>query len=319
MESPGEYLKREREIRGVTLAQVFEATRVPLKNLKALEADDFESMPHPTFVKGYIKAYCKVLGLDETDAVLRYEIYLREKTEKTDVVKAVSRPVQPKSVERPPLLGDFWKNRRNVVMAAGGAAAIIVIVIIILAVFLSGPSPEPAPSVEPVAGQAPVTERPEATLAVEEVKTPEKAAGPVVEPEPVKKAASAPEAPAVKEAPAVVKEAAVPRHSLVARATGSTWIQVSIDGSRPFEVFMKEGETAAWKAADGIILKIGNAGGVNLAFDGKELGPLGETGYVVRVTLPDGKVKVLSRPKPGPEKEKGPTKAAPSGAGEAAP
>jgi len=44
-----------------------EAIRVPIKSLEALEADRYDSLPHPAFVKGYIKACCKELGLDEND------------------------------------------------------------------------------------------------------------------------------------------------------------------------------------------------------------------------------------------------------------
>src|SRR5574340_341513 len=82
MESPGEYLKRERELRRASLTSLFEATRIPLKYLEAIEADDYESLPHPTFVRGFIKSYCKYLGLDETDAVLRYELYMKERSDK---------------------------------------------------------------------------------------------------------------------------------------------------------------------------------------------------------------------------------------------
>ncbi|MBI5903719.1 MAG: helix-turn-helix domain-containing protein, partial [Deltaproteobacteria bacterium] len=51
MEDPGENLKREREQRGVTLQKMHEATKVQMKHLEALEADDYSSLPHPTFVR----------------------------------------------------------------------------------------------------------------------------------------------------------------------------------------------------------------------------------------------------------------------------
>ena len=78
MECPGEYLKREREHRGVSLADISSTIKVQESLLRLLESDKYDSMPHPTFVKGYIKAYCKFLGIDENDAVLRFELYLQE-------------------------------------------------------------------------------------------------------------------------------------------------------------------------------------------------------------------------------------------------
>ncbi|MDP2688670.1 MAG: helix-turn-helix domain-containing protein [Deltaproteobacteria bacterium] len=314
MESPGEYLKRERELRGIKLVKIFEATRVPMKHLEAIEADDYERMPHPTFVKGYIRSYCKVLGVDETDTVLRYEIYLREKAE---AAKAVSRPSQPRSVKQPPPLpGGVWKNRRNVLMA-GGAAAVIVIAIVLA--FLPGTRPEPeeqAPE-EQAVEQALPAPAPEAALP--------KAPEPVEKPAPERAREKAKEAPLPlpKEQPkaAATEDKKTPAaarpaeqgHSLVVKATETVWIQAAIDGAEPFEVLLQKGETISWKATEGFYLKIGNAGGVELAFDGKKLGPVGKTGYVVGISLPGGKVNVLSKPAPEPAVEEPPaTEAKPS-------
>ncbi len=87
MESPGEYLKRERVLRGVSLKDLAEDIKVSLKLLEALERDEYELLPHPTYVKGFIKAYCNCLGLDGNDAVLRFEIYLKETLNKAKEVK----------------------------------------------------------------------------------------------------------------------------------------------------------------------------------------------------------------------------------------
>ena len=79
MESPGAYLKRERELRGITLKSVHEAVRVPLRFLEALESDEYEALPHPTFVKGFIKTYCKHLGLDDDTLGTAIEVTLRDR------------------------------------------------------------------------------------------------------------------------------------------------------------------------------------------------------------------------------------------------
>lgn len=284
MESPGEYLKREREQRGVSLADIFKATRVPLKHLEALEADNFDSMPHPTFIKGYIRSYCKVLGVDETDAVLRYEVYLRDKADREHEPRPQARIPQPKDMEKPPLLGQFWEDKRNVIMVAV-AAAVVVVIIIVAAFFMfgsGGPEPVPTPSEEQAA--------PEPAEAAPE---------PVKEAKPVKPAAAAKvREKAPEPVKAAEKEPAQMRHALIVRANDTVWIEATIDGAEPFDVTLKDEETVIWKAADTISLKVGNAGGVALTFDGKPLAPLGEPGYVVSISLPGGKVKVLAKPKP---------------------
>lgn len=78
MENPGEYLKKERELRGVSIEDLSRSMRLSVDILTLLETDNFEKLPHRTFVRGYIKSYCKELGLDNTEAILRYEQYLRD-------------------------------------------------------------------------------------------------------------------------------------------------------------------------------------------------------------------------------------------------
>jgi len=72
-ETFGQYLLRERELRGLSLQQVSDTTRILAGNLKALEADDLDRLPARVFVLGYIRAYAQAIGLSPDEAVLRYE------------------------------------------------------------------------------------------------------------------------------------------------------------------------------------------------------------------------------------------------------
>jgi cytoskeleton protein RodZ len=65
----GDKLKRERELRGVTLEEIAEATKIGTRSLKALEDEHFDQLPGGIFNKGFVKAYAKFLGLDEEQAV----------------------------------------------------------------------------------------------------------------------------------------------------------------------------------------------------------------------------------------------------------
>ncbi|MFN7130578.1 MAG: helix-turn-helix domain-containing protein [Myxococcales bacterium] len=77
-ESFGRYLMRERELRGISLEQVAESTRIWLPNLKFLEQDDYARLPEKVFVVGYIRAYAKCVGLNGDEAVLRFEEQFRK-------------------------------------------------------------------------------------------------------------------------------------------------------------------------------------------------------------------------------------------------
>lgn len=73
VEGFGYYLRREREVRSVPLATVAARTRVPLRSLERLEAGDLERLPAEVFVRGFVRAYSRCLGLDEREVMRRYE------------------------------------------------------------------------------------------------------------------------------------------------------------------------------------------------------------------------------------------------------
>ncbi len=75
-------------------------------------------------------------------------------------------------------------------------------------------------------------------------------------------------------------------HLLQINAHDTTWLQVMIDKTEPKELLMQPGDAAEWRAEKCFSLKIGNAGGVKLRFDGKSLANLGDAGQVVTINLP---------------------------------
>ncbi len=79
-------------------------------------------------------------------------------------------------------------------------------------------------------------------------------------------------------------------HTLELIAEDKTWVFVNIDDGESKEVLLNQGEHIKWSAKNSFSLKIGNAGGIKLIFDGKEIGPLGEKGQVVSLELPSPKI-----------------------------
>lgn len=72
-ESLGKYLKRERESRKISLKEVSKQIKVREPFLRAVEEDRRELLPSVTYVKGFLSAYAKYLGLDFNEVILRYE------------------------------------------------------------------------------------------------------------------------------------------------------------------------------------------------------------------------------------------------------
>jgi cytoskeletal protein RodZ len=73
-------------------------------------------------------------------------------------------------------------------------------------------------------------------------------------------------------------------------AVDTTWLLVTIDKGASQEVLMKPGDSITWQAKKGFFLKIGNAGGIRLVFNGKEMKNLGERGQVIKINLPVSRV-----------------------------
>lgn len=73
---PLEELKAARERRGLSLRDIFEATRVSLVNLEAVEKSDFERLPPPVYARAFIRKYARAVGIDENPLLKNYERYL---------------------------------------------------------------------------------------------------------------------------------------------------------------------------------------------------------------------------------------------------
>jgi transcriptional regulator with XRE-family HTH domain len=65
----GEELRRERELRQISLREIATATKIDVRRLEALERNDFSGLPGGLYNRGYVRAYCKHLGLD-ADAMI---------------------------------------------------------------------------------------------------------------------------------------------------------------------------------------------------------------------------------------------------------
>jgi len=77
-ESIGEKLRLARETRGVALRDISEQTRISMRYLEAIEADDYRRLPGGIFNRSFIRAYAKFVGYDEDQAIDDYSRTLRE-------------------------------------------------------------------------------------------------------------------------------------------------------------------------------------------------------------------------------------------------
>src|SRR5262249_40932700 len=134
----GEKLRREREMRGVTLDEISESTKISRRHLESLEKEDFDALPGGIFNKGFVRAYARYLGLDEDQAVADYSSLSTEEPASPDqfpldVHEKPNRELNPKRSSLPLLwavlallavLVVLWaRNRARHAEPPGNAAA----------------------------------------------------------------------------------------------------------------------------------------------------------------------------------------------------
>jgi cytoskeletal protein RodZ len=97
--------------------------------------------------------------------------------------------------------------------------------------------------------------------------------------------------PVVKQAEIIEEPKAAPVEkqkeiTLEITATELTWVSVAADRGKPMERLFNPGEVVSLTAAESFSVKIGNAAGVRLVFNGQSMGGLGSRGEVVNLILP---------------------------------
>ncbi|MFD1407657.1 helix-turn-helix domain-containing protein [Kroppenstedtia eburnea] len=73
MSGIGIQLKETREAKGYSLEQVQQSTKIHIEYLRALENDQFDSLPSPFYVRAFLRSYAHCLGLDAQPLMDRYE------------------------------------------------------------------------------------------------------------------------------------------------------------------------------------------------------------------------------------------------------
>lgn len=91
-ESIGPYLRQEREIRQISIEELSQETRIPIKMLLRLEGDRFDELPGEVFARGFLKAYARALGIDSDPLLERYGRQHEEADEAPAPITAITPP-----------------------------------------------------------------------------------------------------------------------------------------------------------------------------------------------------------------------------------
>jgi cytoskeletal protein RodZ len=280
-------LKSMRESKGFTIKDIFARTRISIAILEAIENGEFHLLPPPVFTKSFIKIYAKTLGADSSPTISRYEQYLETlKSTQGDLVETEKIP-KPARVNYKAFL---WGLLTLII------AGLITLTlsshksdIDILKNQISQPvqntaSLKPTDDIKTDVKSEAVDQT---NLAIKTHKKEDELPPSAQVQPPTSKTESklnVQQGRASQEVHKQQREIAG-TYQIVMEARALTWLRITADEDPPYEVLLQPGEKIQ-KSGSQFMIDVGNAGGIDIDFQGKSLGNLGKQGEVVHLKLP---------------------------------
>jgi cytoskeletal protein RodZ len=284
----GERLKKEREKRGMTLEDVSGATKISVRNLRALEQEKFDQMPGGIFNRGFVRSFAKHLGLDDDQVVADYREAAGESVPTLDPADIPAPGHTPEKVAGPP----SSPPRESSGQVPWAALIGLVVLGAIAAGFWSyhshrKTSETSALAVEPTPGGRPA----EAPSPSPEAAMPP---GPRSDAN-TAPTSSPPPSPETQSPPAGVAGSGF---DLALRAHDEVWLSSAVDGKPPSEAIMEDGQSITVHASDRAILKVGNAGALDVVFNGQRVPVRAAEGEVRTLTFTAAGLQAAPAPQP---------------------
>ncbi|HEY6991089.1 MAG TPA: helix-turn-helix domain-containing protein [Bryobacteraceae bacterium] len=246
MQSVGTWLRQARIAQGQTLEGISAATRITLKNLSAIEADELTKLSSPFIYRSFVRQYAEALKLDYAARAADVRAASHSIPEPLIPGQASIVPVHTGTVIPPHVPRDFrWMYP---------VAALILVVVACSSLYglYQHPPVERHRRISPV------------VLAAQR---------------PLQTATPLPRRPQPPPAPLAAAKPESPIH-LELSAIEPTWLSLTSDGKPTYKGILETSATTTLDSYDRARIQLGNAGGVNVLFNGKALGALGKRGQV---------------------------------------
>ena len=126
MGSFGENLRREREARGIALADISKATKISVRLLQAIEDEEFDRLPGGVFNVNFVRQYARHVGLDEERVVAEFRALTADPAEIPVPQRAGT--ARPEGTVAPPEAPD-WDRRRELRGRTWTTLALVVVAV----------------------------------------------------------------------------------------------------------------------------------------------------------------------------------------------
>lgn len=248
----GEILKQRREELGRDIREIADLLKIKADYLVAIENDSFEKLPAPVYTMGYIRCYAAYLDINANDIVEFYTDHL----------------TQPEATTIIPISYSQKKTPRFLFFIAA-------LVVIGVAAFYIIPAIKRAPAPKETAIKPPSVPRESKAVPQVPQSVPH---APTSIPQKLPRELASP--------PVAAPAQTAGRHRLTVSGVAKAWILVRFSDGKTEEMLLKPNEVKSWDFSDQLVMKVGNAGGIRLDLDGRDLGLPGNAGEVKTITLP---------------------------------
>ena len=280
--SVGTLLKSEREKKGLRLIQIARSTKLREHFLEAIENEEWQKLPSPVYVKGFIRSYAKSIGLDSQE-----------------IIKLYKKSAPEKKIIPAPLIREKASHKKKTLLFI-----LPVFIVLALLVFLK-------------TGEKNLLQEKRDITSLKEVNKEEPGPAEVIEEKDTDPVAENHET-AIKKSeepdPVVIPKEDIPDVSSDEEAflqdnsnteqyesqsgeiedlvlTGivnmKTYVKIYVDNNPPKEYIFQPGSRPQWVAKKGFDVVVGNAAGIEFEFNGKNIMDLGGPGKVIRMRFPD--------------------------------
>jgi cytoskeleton protein RodZ len=247
----GEDLRREREIRGISLKEIADATKISRRFLDAIERNDHLTLPAPVFTRGFVREYARYVGLSTEEIVDRYNHAVEhdDRIEKPPQVQKYAatppRDISPRPSPKRGIPLVFAGIDRNLI-----SALLIIVALSAVAWWAVQYKRNQETAQEPPAEAVPLT--------------------------PVTASAAVP----VPAQPAPADDTLL---DMTVEAVDDSWVTLDADGETVLNAEMVAGDRRTFEAREGFRFRtIGNAAGLRLTIEGFPVPSLGSDGQVIR-------------------------------------
>lgn len=272
MNNISETLRRERLRQGLDLQQLSDSTKISGRMLQAMEDGDLSKLPGGVFTRSFFKQYGAALGLDA--AFVEAEV--------RQLSPAPESQVAPQE-ERAPFV-PFESSEPRFKSLTAASIWVVLALVGCGGVYYLAKNYQPSPA-KPI----------ESSVVKSAVKSVVKQDSPMAAPAQPVSGVTTPAAPPAQ--PPIGSGSL----QVVLNASEQSWVSVTVDGKLLFSGILQPKDRREINAEERVKVVAGNAGGIDISLNGKNIESLGPKGQVRTVELTRAGAQVVSRtPKPGP-------------------